>query len=156
MKEGWGVENWAKINSNERIKKQDERRWNHAEKEMQTKCRILTVTPPETLPSAIIWVVFCLCHLVFAFPVLSLNSYTLPKTAAQTQFPFASCLALLSLCWPSCLQLVLTFPSPGDHGGGREELISLFWQNCLHLRGRKLIFYCHTLNLFFRRDGHFR
>lgn len=102
------------------------------------------IARPETLSLTITDEAACF---VFAFPVLSLNSYA--NTIAETSF--ASCLALLSLGWPSSLQQVLTFLSPGRAVvGERNEFHppdrAVFRH---HLRGRKLIFPCLTPNLFF-------
>lgn len=111
-------------------------------------CHVLNmatpITRPETLSSTITDEAACL---VFAFHVLSLNSYA--KTIAQTSF--ASCLALLSLGWPTSLQPVLTFLSPGRAVvGERNEFHSPNRAVFRHrLRDRKQIFPCLTPNLFF-------
>lgn len=39
-----------------------------------------------------------------------------------------------------------------ENGGGREEIISLVRQNCLHLRGRKVLFLLSCTESFFRRS----
>lgn len=61
---------------------------------------VTPITPPETLCSAIMDVA---THFL-STPTLCHNN---------SQSSFASCLAFLSLCWPSSLQLVLTFLSLG-------------------------------------------